>query len=124
MIGDNSVDIFSFIALLGGLAFFLYGMNIMSDGLEKSTNGKLNKYLSLVTKNKFLALLFGAGMTIAVQSSSAVTVMLVGLVNSGILEFQQTIGVLMGSNIGTTFTAWIALASSLISSRQFITCCL
>ncbi len=120
MIGDNSVDIFSFIALLGGLAFFLYGMNIMSDGLEKSTNGKLNKYLSLVTKNKFLALLFGAGMTIAVQSSSAVTVMLVGLVNSGILEFQQTIGVLMGSNIGTTFTAWILSLAGIDSDVVWI----
>ena len=101
------MDIFSIITLLGGLAFFLYGMTVMSNGLEKSANDKLNKNLKMVTKNKFVALLFGAGMTIAVQSSSAVTVMLVGLVNSGILEFGQTIGVLMGSNIGTTLTAWI-----------------
>ncbi len=101
------MDIFSVISLLGGLAFFLYGMNVMSDGLEKSSNGKLNKNLKAVTKNRFLAMLFGAAMTIAVQSSSAVTVMLVGLVNSGILEFGETIGVLMGSNIGTTLTAWI-----------------
>lgn len=101
------MDIFSVITLLGGLAFFLYGMNVMSDGLEKSSGGKLNSHLSKVTKNKIIAMLFGAGMTIAVQSSSAVTVMLVGLVNSGILEFGQTIGVLMGSNIGTTLTAWI-----------------
>lgn len=101
------MDIFSVISLLGGLAFFLYGMKVMSDGLEKSSNGKLNKNLKAVTKNRFLAMLFGAAMTIAVQSSSAVTVMLVGLVNSGILEFGQTIGVLMGSNIGTTLTAWI-----------------
>ena len=101
------MDIFSVITLFGGLAFFLYGMNVMSDGLEKSSGGKLNSQLSKVTKNKFIAMLFGAGMTIAVQSSSAVTVMLVGLVNSGILEFGQTIGVLMGSNIGTTLTAWI-----------------
>ena len=101
------MDIFSIITLLGGLAFFLYGMTVMSNGLEKSANDKLNKNLKMVTKNKFVALLFGAGMTIAVQSSSAVTVMLVGLVNSGILEFGQTIGVLMGSNVGTTLTAWI-----------------
>ncbi len=101
------MDIFSIISLLGGLAFFLYGMKVMSDGLEKSSNGKLNANLKKVTNNRFLAMLFGAGMTIAVQSSSAVTVMLVGLVNSGILEFGQTIGVLMGSNIGTTLTAWI-----------------
>ncbi len=101
------MDIFSVISLLGGLAFFLYGMKVMSDGLEKSSNGKLNKNLKAVTNNRFLAMAFGAAITIAVQSSSAVTVMLVGLVNSGILEFGQTIGVLMGSNIGTTLTAWI-----------------
>jgi len=105
--GEFYLDIFSVITLLGGLAFFLYGMKVMSDGLEKSSNGKLNSNLKKVTNNRFIAMLFGAGMTIAVQSSSAVTVMLVGLVNSGILEFGQTIGVLMGSNIGTTLTAWI-----------------
>lgn len=101
------MDIFSIITLVGGLALFLYGMNVMSDGLEKSGSGKLNKNLSAITKNKFIAMLFGAGLTATVQSSSAVTVMLVGLVNSGILQFGQTIGVLMGSNIGTTMTAWI-----------------
>ncbi|MBQ8518975.1 MAG: Na/Pi cotransporter family protein [Agathobacter sp.] len=101
------MDIYSLIKLVGGLAFFLYGMKVMSDGLEKSSDGKIEKYLDKITQNKFFALLFGAVMTIAVQSSSAVTVMLVGLVNSGMLEFGQTIGVLMGSNIGTTLTAWI-----------------
>lgn len=101
------MDIFSIIKLLGGLAFFLYGMKVMSDGLEKSSNGKLNSNLNKITKNRLVAMIFGAGMTVAVQSSSAVTVMLVGLVNSGLLEFGQTIGVLMGSNIGTTLTAWI-----------------
>lgn len=101
------MDIYSIIKLVGGLAFFLYGMNVMSDGLEKSSDGKIEKYLGAITKNKFFALVFGAILTIAVQSSSAVTVMLVGLVNSGMLEFGQTIGVLMGSNIGTTLTAWI-----------------
>ena len=101
------MDIYSVIKLVGGLAFFLYGMKVMSDGLEKSSDGKIEKYLDIITQNKFFALIFGAVMTIAVQSSSAVTVMLVGLVNSGMLEFGQTIGVLMGSNIGTTLTAWI-----------------
>lgn len=101
------MDIFSIITLLGGLAFFLYGMKVMSDGLEKSANGKLTANLNKITKNRYFAMLFGAGMTVAVQSSSAVTVMLVGLVNSGLLEFGQTIGVLMGSNVGTTLTAWI-----------------
>ncbi len=101
------MDIFSIISLLGGLAFFLYGMKVMSDGLEKSANGKLTAHLNKITKNRYVAMLFGIGMTVAVQSSSAVTVMLVGLVNSGLLEFGQTIGVLMGSNVGTTLTAWI-----------------
>lgn len=101
------MDIFSIASMLGGLAFFLYGMRLMSDSLEKSYNGTLNKNLKAVTDNKFLAILFGAGLTIAVQSSSAVTVMLVGLVNSGIIEFGDTISVMMGSNIGTTLTAWI-----------------
>ncbi|MBO5745512.1 MAG: Na/Pi cotransporter family protein [Clostridia bacterium] len=99
--------IFAVITLLGGLAFFLYGMNVMSSGLEKMAKGKLEKSLIKVTSKKFLALVFGAGITIAIQSSSALTVMLVGLVNSGLLDFGQTIGVLMGSNIGTTLTAWI-----------------
>ncbi len=99
--------IFAVITLLGGLAFFLYGMNVMSGGLEKMAKGKLEKTLIKVTDKKPLALMFGAGITIAIQSSSALTVMLVGLVNSGLLEFGQTIGVLMGSNIGTTLTAWI-----------------
>ena len=99
--------VFAIIELLGGLAFFLYGMNVMSSGLEKMAKGKLEKTLITVTSKKFLALIFGAAITIAIQSSSALTVMLVGLVNSGLLHFGQTIGVLMGSNIGTTLTAWI-----------------
>ena len=99
--------IFAVITLLGGLAFFLYGMNVMSGGLEKMAKGKLEKTLIKVTDKKPLALMFGAGITIAIQSSSALTVMLVGLVNSGLLEFGQSIGVLMGSNVGTTLTAWI-----------------
>lgn len=101
------MDIFSVITLLGGLAFFLYGMNVMSGGLEKMAKGKLERTLKKVTSNRFLAMGFGAAITIAIQSSSALTVMLVGLVNSGILEFGQTICILMGSNIGTTLTAWI-----------------
>ncbi|MBQ7106272.1 MAG: Na/Pi cotransporter family protein [Clostridia bacterium] len=99
--------VLSFVALLGGLAFFLYGMNVMSHGLETMAKGKLERSLKKAASNKFLALFVGAGITIAIQSSSALTVMLVGLVNSGLLEFGQTIGVLMGSNIGTTLTAWI-----------------
>ena len=114
------MDIYSVIKLVGGLAFFLYGMNVMSDGLEKSSDGKIEKYLGAITKNKFFALIFGAVLTIAVQSSSAVTVMLVGLVNSGMLEFGQTIGVLMGSNIGTTLTAWILSLAGIDSDILWI----
>ncbi|MBP3451874.1 MAG: Na/Pi cotransporter family protein, partial [Agathobacter sp.] len=114
------MDIYSLIKLVGGLAFFLFGMNVMSDGLEKSSDGKIEKYLGIITKNKFFALIFGALLTIAVQSSSAVTVMLVGLVNSGMLQFGQTIGVLMGSNIGTTLTAWILSLAGIDSDVVWI----
>lgn len=75
------MDIFSIITLLGGLAFFLYGMNVMSCGLEKMTGGKLERALKRLTSNKYKSLLLGAGITIAIQSSSAMTVMLVGFVN-------------------------------------------
>lgn len=101
------MDIFSVIALLGGLAFFLYGMHVMSGGLEKISGGKLESILRQMTSNPFKSLLLGAGITVAIQSSSAMTVMLVGLVNSGIMQLGQTIGVIMGSNIGTTLTAWL-----------------
>lgn len=93
--------------LFGGLAFFLYGMNVMSSGLEKMAGGKLQKALNSMTSNPCKSLVLGAGITIAIQSSSALTVMLVGLVNSGIMQIGQTVGVIMGSNIGTTLTAWI-----------------
>ncbi len=101
------MDIFSVFTLCGGLAFFLFGMNIMSSGLEKVAGGRLELTLKKLTSNPFKSLLLGAGITIAIQSSSAMTVMLVGLVNSGIMELSQTVGVIMGSNIGTTLTAWI-----------------
>ena len=95
------------IMLFGGLAFFLYGMNIMSSGLEKMAGGKLQRALNSMTSNPIKSLALGAGITIAIQSSSALTVMLVGLVNSGIMEIGQTVGVIMGSNVGTTLTAWL-----------------
>ncbi|MDE5860699.1 MAG: Na/Pi cotransporter family protein [Ruminococcus sp.] len=100
-------SIFNIFTLLGGLAFFLYGMNVMSTGLEKLTGGKLEVALKKMTSNKLKSILLGMGVTIAIQSSSAMTVMLVGFVNSGLMTLEQTIGVCFGSNIGTTFTAWI-----------------
>ena len=114
------MDIFSIFTLLGGLAFFLYGMNVMSTGLEKVAGGKLEKMLRAMTSNPFKSLALGAGITIAIQSSSALTVMLVGLVNSGIMELGQTIGVILGSNIGTTLTAWILSLSGIESSNFFL----
>ncbi|MBR5134541.1 MAG: Na/Pi cotransporter family protein [Clostridia bacterium] len=90
-----------------GLVFFLFGMHIMSDSLSKLAGGKMEKTLKKMTANPVKAMLLGAGITAIIQSSSAMTVMLVGLVNSGIMSLTQSIGVIMGSNIGTTVTAWI-----------------
>lgn len=101
------MDIFSVFSLLGGLAFFLYGMNIMSEGLEKMAGSKFEGFLKSMTSTPLKGLLLGVVITALIQSSSAVTVMLVGLVNSGIMSLTQSIGVIMGSNIGTTITAWI-----------------
>ena len=101
------MDIFSFITLFGGLALFLYGMNLMSQGLEKLAGGKLEGILKKMTSNPVKSLFLGIGITAVIQSSSAVTVMLVGLVNSGIMQLSGTVGVIMGTNIGTTVTAWI-----------------
>ncbi len=93
--------------LLLGLTFFLFGMNVLSGGLETMAGGKLESTMNKVTSNDFLGFFLGAGITVAIQSSSAFTVMLVGLVNSGILEFGNTFGMIMGSNVGTTLTAWL-----------------
>ena len=110
-------NIINIIMLIGGLAFFLYGMNVMSTGLEKMAGGKLESALSKMTDNLFKSMGLGAVITIAIQSSSALTVMLVGLVNSGIMHFGKTIGVIMGSNIGTTLTAWITSLAGIESDN-------
>lgn len=114
------MDWFSLIAVFGGLSFFLYGMNVMSTGLERMAGGKLEKLLRSMTDSIFKCLALGAGITIAIQSSSATTVMLVGLVNSGIMEIEQTVGIIMGSNIGTTFTAWLLSLVGIESSNFFL----
>ena len=114
------MDIFSLIMVAGGLAFFLYGMNIMSTGLERMAGGKLEKLLKSMTDDVFKSLLLGAGITIAIQSSSATTVMLVGLVNSGIMTIEQSVGIIMGSNVGTTLTAWLLSLVGLESSNMFL----
>lgn len=114
------MSIFNVFSLMGGLAFFLFGMHIMSGSLEKIAGGRLEATLKKMTSNPFKSLLLGAGITIAIQSSSAMTVMLVGLVNSGIMELGQTVGVIMGSNIGTTLTAWILSLAGIESDNLFM----
>ena len=107
--------------LLGGLAFFLFGMSAMSGGLEKMAGGKLERTMNKVTSNDFSGFLLGAGITVAIQSSSAMTVMLVGLVNSGILDFSNTFSMIMGSNVGTTLTAWLLSLAGIGDGNFFIT---
>lgn len=116
----EKVDIFSVFTLFGGLAFFLYGILVMSSGLEKIAGGKLEKMLKVMTSNPAKGLVLGAGITALIQSSSAVTVMLVGLVNSGIMKLSQAIGVIMGSNIGTTITAWILSLAGIQSDNVWV----
>ncbi|MBQ9870028.1 MAG: Na/Pi cotransporter family protein [Ruminococcus sp.] len=114
------MNIYSICTLCGGLAFFLFGMHIMSQYLEKIAGGRLESTLKKMTSNPFKSLALGAGITIAVQSSSAMTVMLVGLVNSGIMQLEQTVGVIMGSNIGTTLTAWLLSTAGIKSDNILI----
>lgn len=114
------MDIFMVLSLLGGLAFFLYGMTAMSNGLEKMAGSKLEVILRKLTSNRFKGLLLGLGVTAVIQSSSAVTVMLVGLVNSGVMKLSQAISVIMGSNIGTTMTAWLLSLTGIESSNVFL----
>lgn len=114
------MDVFSVITLIGGLAFFLYGMNVLSTGLERMAGGKLETSLKKITSSPVRSLALGIGITAAIQSSSAVTVMLVGLVNSGIMTLRQSIGVIMGSNIGTTVTAWILTLVGVESDNLFM----
>lgn len=114
------MDIFSYFTLLGGLAFFLYGMHTLALGLEKIAGGRLEGMLRTLTSHPVKGLALGAGITIAIQSSSALTVMLVGLVNSGIMKLGQTISIIMGSNIGTTVTPWILSLAGIESENFFL----
>ena len=105
--------IFNVITLLGGLALFLFGMDVMGKALERTAGGKLQTILAKMSSNVFKGFLLGLGVTAVIQSSSATTVMVVGFVNSGIMTLRQAVGVIMGSNIGTTVTAWILSLSGL-----------
>ena len=113
------MDFFAVLNLIGGLALFLYGMEVMGDGLKKLSGNKLELILSKLTSNRFKGFLLGLFVTAVIQSSSATTVMLVGFVNSGLMKLGQTISVIMGANIGTTVTAWL-LSLSGISGESFI----
>ena len=99
--------VFKIISLLGGLSLFLFGMDVMGKSLERQAGGKLQTILAKMSSNVFKGFLLGLGVTAVIQSSSATTVMVVGFVNSGIMTLNQAVGVIMGSNIGTTVTAWI-----------------
>ena len=91
----------------GGIGMFLYGMNIMADGMQKSAGSKMKQFIGYLTRNRLLAVLVGAFITAIIQSSGATTVMVVGFVNAGLMTLVQAVGVIMGANIGTTITAWI-----------------
>lgn len=114
------MDIFGVLTLIGGLALFLYGMNVMGAGLEKMSGGKLEQLLEKLTSNPLKAVLLGAGVTAVIQSSSATTVMVVGFVNSGIMKLSQAIGIIMGANIGTTITAWLLSLTGIEGSSFFM----
>ena len=114
------MDIFDVLALIGGLCLFLFGMNVMGDALERRAGGSLKSLLGRLTGNKFKAFLTGLAVTAVIQSSSATTVMVVGFVNSGLMTLRQSIGVIMGANIGTTVTGWILSLGGISGDNIFV----
>ena len=113
-------DIFDVLALIGGLCLFLFGMNVMGEGLERRAGNKLKDLLGKLTNNKFKGFLTGMGVTSVIQSSSATTVMVVGFVNSNIMNLKQAIPVIMGAKLGTTITAWVLSLGGISSDHVFI----
>lgn len=107
------MSIFDVLALFGGLALFLFGMNVMGDGLTRAAGGKMERILEKLTSTPIKGVLLGAAVTAVIQSSSATTVMVVGFVNSGIMKLRQAVGIIMGANIGTTVTSWILSLSGI-----------
>ncbi len=114
------MTIFDFFTLLGGLAMFLFGMNVMGSNLEKISGGKLESILEKMTNNRIKGVLLGLVVTAIIQSSGAVTVMAVGFVNSGIMALKQVIGIIMGAHIGTTVTAWLLSLTGIEGSNIFL----
>ena len=114
------MNIFGVLTMIGGLAMFLYGMNAMGDGLAKLSGGKLEQILEKLTSKRIMAVLLGVIVTAIIQSSSATTVMVVGFVNSGIMQLSQAVGIIMGANIGTTVTSWLLSLTGIQGSSLFI----
>lgn len=114
------MTIFDVLTLIGGLSLFLFGMNVMGDALERRAGNSLKNLLEKLTKNKLMAFITGLAVTAIIQSSSATTVMVVGFVNSGIMTLRQSIGVIMGANIGTTVTAWILSLGGISGDNIFV----
>ncbi len=114
------MNIFGVLTMIGGLAMFLYGMNAMGDGLAKLSGGKLEQILEKLTSKRIMAVLLGVVVTAIIQSSSATTVMVVGFVNSGIMQLSQAVGIIMGANIGTTVTSWLLSLTGIQGSSLFI----
>lgn len=113
------MDFFDLLSMIGGLALFLYGMNLLGDGLAGASGGRMEGILEKLTGNPLKAVLLGAGVTAVIQSSSATTVMVVGFVNSGIMKLEQAVGIIMGANVGTTITSWV-LSLTGIDSSSFL----
>ena len=114
------MDIFDVLTMLGGLCLFLFGMNLMGESLERAAGSSLRNLLSKLTGNRMMGFLTGLAVTAVSQSSSATTVMVVGFVNSGLLTLGQAIGVIMGTNVGTTVTAWILSLSGIEGSSLLV----
>ena len=117
---EVTMDFFDILTMVGGLALFLYGMQVLGDGLSKASGGRMERILERLTSSKIRAVFLGAAVTAVIQSSSAATVMVVGFVNSGIMKLSQAIGVIMGANIGTTVTSWILSLSGIESGNFWI----
>ena len=114
------MTVFNVFSLLGGLALFLFGMDIMGKALEKQAGGQLQKILSKLTDNPLKGFFLGLCVTAVIQSSSATTVMVVGFVNSGLMTLRQAINVIMGANVGTTVTAWLLSLGGIESSSVWL----
>ncbi len=115
------MSILNVLSLMGGLAMFLYGMSAMGEGLERKAGGRLKDLLEKLSSNPFKGFLLGLGVTAVIQSSSATTVMVVGFVNSGVMQLNQAIGIIMGANVGTTVTAWILSLSGIQGDSLLMT---